>query len=1846
MNMIDRKIVISGYCITKELYAGSRNLVCRGIREQDQKAVVIKLMRNQEYPSFNELVQFRNQYSIAKNLDTKGIVKPLSLESYGNGYALIMEDKGEISLQEWLKEKKYLSLDEFFPIASQIVDILSDLINQRVIHKDIKPANILINPESKQIKLIDFSISSLLPREAQQLQNPHVLEGTLAYISPEQTGRMNRGIDYRSDFYSLGVTFFELLTGRLPFNSDDVMELVHYHLAKQPPFVNSHQAVHSEEIPQVLSDIIIKLMAKNAEDRYQSASGLKYDLELSWQHWQETGSITHFELATRDICERFIIPEKLYGREKEVETLLAAFERVSGAEENSNCQAELMLVAGFSGIGKTAVVNEVHKPIVRQRGYFVKGKFDQFQRNIPLGAFVQAFRDLMGQLLGENHIQLQQWRINIQETLGENGQVIVDVIPELEQIIGKQPAVTELSGSAAQNRFNLLFLKFIQVFTTKEHPLVIFLDDLQWADSASLKLIELLMQTDTGYLLIIGAYRDNEVYPTHPLILTLEEIQKTGAVINTITLAPLAESDLNYLVADSLDCLPEIASPLTELIYQKTHGNPFFSTQFLKSLYEDKLINYIPSQFPLNKQEQREVEGGWQCDIAKVRKLALTDDVVEFMALQLQKLPNSTQEALKLAACIGNQFDVNTLSIVYGQSRVETASNLWKAMQEGFILPTTEVYKFYQSSGNEQINQQLSNFDKQSAKYKFLHDRVQQAAYSLIPDDKKQTTHLKIGQQLLENIAVEEREDKIFEIVNQLNVARDLIIEPDKRHELAQLNLIAAKKAKASTAYTAATQYLTMGRKLLDSQCWKTHYQLTLELHDIGAEVAYLGGDFSQMEELIAVVLKQANTLLDKVKVYEVKIQAWIAQNQPVEAEKVVLNVVKLLGIKFPNKPTTPHILLSFLATKAAYLGKPIESLYDISEMTSVPKSVTTRLLSKALTAAYIGSPQLLPLLIFKKVNLYLKYGNNTWSSLTYAWYGLILCGPFGDIPSGYKFGELALRLLKKFDTKEIETSVNFVVYTFIKHWQIHVRETLTPLLEGYHSGLNTGDLDYAALSIMIHFQHSYFSGLELSELEQKLALYGESIAQIKQETSLNYQNTLRQFVLNLMGESEDVCVLKGIACDEEKMFLVQTESNDKSGIYLIQLCKGTLSYLFGEYTQAVAQFKFGYPYLESATALFSLPSFYFYDSLANLAALSQNDFLENNKNKNHFLKQVNKNQKQMKKWADNAPMNHLHKYYLVEAEKYRVLNHKTQAIDYYDLAIKGAKANEYLHEEAIANELAAKFYLEWEKEQIAQTYLIQAYYCYARWGAKAKVEDLEKRYPELLAPVLNQDKQAINSNETISLRNTTTFHSTNTGTSLLDLATVTKASQAISGVLELKHLLNTLMQVVMENAGASKCALLMPKGNNLVIEAISSTVESETFILPSIPLESNDYLPIKLINYVARTQKYLLISDTKNLPLLNQISFLENDSYIQQQRPQTILCNPILNQGKLIGILYLENKLTPGAFTKDRVSLLNLICSQAAISLENARLYQQAQDYAQQLENYLTELKQAQLKLVQGEKMSALGNLVAGVAHEINNPVGFIAGNLKPALEYVKDVFGLIDLYQEKFPDSDEEIEEEIEAIDLEYLREDLPKLIFSMQEGVNRIRNISTSLRTFSRADTEHKVAFNIHEGIDSTIMILKHRLKANENRPEIKIIKEYGDLPKIQCFPGQLNQVFMNLLANAIDALEESNTKSSYQEIAENPNTIKVLTKMNPDNNCISIHFKDNGTGMSEAVKHKIFDHLFTTKAVGKGTGLGMAIAHQIIVEKHGGAIYVDSSLGLGTEFIIQLPVMEQRAVNGEL
>ena len=1784
-----KTITIGNYHALKLIHKSDRTLVYRGQNVENGQPVIIKLMRNQ-YPSFRELVQFRNQYAISKNLEIEGIIKTYTLERYENRYALIMEDMGGVSLAEY-QGRASLSVSQFLDLAIQLSKILHQLHNNSIIHKDIKPANILIHPETKQVKLIDFSISSLLPKETQVVETPNVLEGTLAYISPEQTGRMNRAVDYRSDFYSLGVTFYELLMGALPFRTDDALEVIHGHIALYPKPLSELVVLGGCLCPPTISDIVMKLMAKNAEYRYQSALGLKYDLEKCLSQYQERGKIESFELGERDICDRFLIPEKLYGREKEVQALLDAFERV--VEGNR----EMVMVAGFSGIGKTAVVNEVHKPIVKQRGYFIKGKFDQFNRNVPFSAFVQAFRSLMGQIISESDAQLQEWKTQILEAVGNNGQVLIDVIPELEMVIGKQPPVPQLSGSATQNRFNLLFEKFIAVFTTKEHPLVIFLDDLQWADSASLNLMKVLMgNSKTRYLLLLGAYRDNEVFPAHPLMLTLADLQKQSAGISTITLAPLSVHHINQLVAETMSCQVEQSQPLTELVDQKTQGNPFFTTQFLKGLYEDELIVFNRNF------------GYWECDLVKVRDASLTDDVVEFMAGRFQKLPEGTQEVLKLAACIGNQFDLETLAVVCETPSEEVASRLWSALQEGMVLPISEAYKFFQGDLD-------SDRIPTSVGYRFLHDRVQQAAYFLIEEEKKSFTHYKIGKLLLKKDLSNDKNDDIFTIVDQLNHGVDLIETSEEKLFLAQLNEKAAQKAKKSTAYGSASEYLKVGRSLLPPNYWKQEYELAFTLTIAAMEVAYLNTDFVTARQLGILLLSEVKTISERAKVDEISIQVEIAGNNMLEAVDLGLKTLEVLG--FP-----------LVSPEVVDRGIELPTLRELEQFPIMENDVARAAMNILMTLVppTFVATSLFPQVVVTMLQISLSYGRSPLAAYAYSIYGWLLSGAQGQIEAGYQAGELALKLQEMFMARELECKVNLIIYAHIQYWKKPLKDSLQPLLKTMTIGLDVGDLEYAGYAAMHYCHHLIWVGENLATVNQQQKQTVEFIDRyLGQAFCQEFACIWWQLVANLEGKVDDIHLLVGEHFNEEERLPILEEASNHNSLVCIYLAKSILSYLLEDYTKSVEYATQAGQHTFAIPGVKTVAIHNFIQSLAELSVYSSRDTSE----RNSILERISTNQEKMKNWATQAPINFQHKYELVEAEKYRVLGQTMEAMEQYDLAILGAKENGYIQEEALANELAAKFYLDWGKEKFATLYLQEAYYCYAQWGAKAKVKDLEVRYPQLLKPIRQRDRTSLSSNTSISKITSNSYSQTASVaniSSILDFSSLLKASQTLSGEIELKRLLSTVMKIILENAGATKGGLLLIGEQGLTIEALANRTGDNSKLTidslnQSIPLEDTIDLPVGLINYVRRTTETALLD-----AVAAQEQFAA-DRYLLRFHPQSLLCMPLQERGKLIGILYLENSLTADAFTQERLEILDTLCVQAVISLENARLYQQAQQT-------LKDLQAAQLQLVQSEKMATLGNLVAGVAHEINNPLGFIKGNINAGFEHLQDLLTILSIYEENtsLPES---IIAEIEALEPEFIAEDFPKLMASMQEGCERIRKISKSLRTFSRTDTDAKTEFNLHDGIDSTLLILKYRLKANQNRPAIEIIKNYGNIPLVKCYAGQINQVFMNLLANAIDALDESNEGKTFQEIEKEPNRITIATEFSEESKQVIVRITDNGTGMPEEVKARLFEQGFTTKGVGKGTGLGMAIAHQIITEKHGGQITCNSTLEEGTIFTLVIP-----------
>jgi predicted ATPase/tRNA A-37 threonylcarbamoyl transferase component Bud32 len=1288
-------LTISGYQILEQVYESQRSLVYRGLRNQDAHPIILKVLKK-EYPTPEEIARFKLEYEIIRNLNLDGVVKPYGLERYKNSLILLLEDFGGQSLKFLMSDRKF-SLREFLTIAIQLADILAAIHQQNIMHKDINPSNIVFNAATGQLKIIDFGISTVLSRENQVLQNPHVIEGTLAYMSPEQTGRMNRAIDYRTDFYSLGATFYELLTHQLLFETTDAMELVHCHIAKQPilPHLLNEEV---REIPKAVSNIVMKLLAKTAEERYQSAWGIKADLEECLTQLHTKGTIYDFPLGRYDISDKFQIPEKLYGRESEVEALMAAFERVSQGT------TEMMFVAGFSGIGKSVLVQEIHKPIVRQRGYFILGKFDQFKRNIPFTSLVQAFQDLIRQLLTESQAQIATWKAKLLDALGLDGQVLIDVIPEIELIIGKQPAVAELSPTASQNRFNLLFQKFIRVFTQAEHPLVIFLDDLQWADNASLKLLELLMNdSDTRYLLLIGAYRDNEVNPVHPLMITLEKIRKVRnngqeacPSVNQIVLVPLDLTNLNRLIADALHCAPEQSKPLAELVLSKTEGNPFFINQFLKSLYQEGVLKFTPPNPP-------EVWGGWQWDIAQARAMAVADNVVEFMANKLQKLEEKTQQVLKLAACIGNQFDLATLAIVHEKSVIETATDLWKSLQEGLILPLSNTYKFFQS---QEITDAL-NIDSLSVSYKFLHDRVQQAAYSLISDADKQSTHLKIGQLFLENTTSVGREEKIFDIVNQLNFGIELIAQQHQKDELAHLNLIAGRKAKAATAYAAAVKYLTVGMELLAADSWLQSYDLTLAIYVEAAGSEYLNTNFEQAERLAEHILQQAKSLLDHVKVYELKMQIYMAQAQMLKTINTGLQALEMLGVALFT-PRDGNLLMEL---------PTLSDLENSPEMADPDKKAAMRILITMSPAAYVAKPDILLRANLTMVNLSIAHGHSLWSSYAYAVYGLLLCGAIGQVEAGYHAGKLALRLLEQFDAKELKCKVNFIFNVFIRHWKEPARKTKMPLMETVQMGLETGDLEYASFAAQNYCYYLFFLGEKLDSLEEQQGKYVDFILNVKQQYSICNAQIWRQCVLNLMERNEERYSLIGESFNELEMLPRFRKENNRSSMFNVYLAKTILCYLFQDYTQAVVYASHSEEYVGASLGSIHSAAHKFYYSLALLAQYPHTDTIK----QQQYLDQVTAYQEKMKYWAKHAPWNFQHQYDLVEAEKARVLGNSLKAMEDYDKAIQGAKDSKYLQEEALAYELAAEFYLALGRDLSAKAYMIEAHYAYLKWGATAK---------------------------------------------------------------------------------------------------------------------------------------------------------------------------------------------------------------------------------------------------------------------------------------------------------------------------------------------------------------------------------------------------------------------------------------------------------------------------------------------------------------------------------------------
>ena len=1354
-------------------------------------------------------------------------------------------------------------------------------------HKDVKPANVLIN-DVGNVWLIGFGIASQLRHERQAPAPPEIIAGTLAYMAPEQTGRMNRSIDTRSDLYSLGVTLYQTFTGRLPFAAADPLEWVHCHIARQPAPLSDHAA-----IPEPLSAIIMKLLAKNAEERYQTAAGLEADLQHCLAEWKTKGRIDAFPLGAHDVPDRLLIPEKLYGREGEIDALLTAFDRVV-----THGTPELVLVSGYSGIGKSSVVNELHKVLVPPRGLFASGKFDQYKRDIPYATLAQAFQALIRQILVKSAAEVECWRGSLQEAVGPNGQLIVNLIPESEFIIGRQLPVAELPPRDAQSRFQLVFRRFVGAFARKEHPLALFLDDLQWMDAASLELLE-YMVTHSGvqHLLLVGAYRDNEVGIAHPLMRTLEAIRKAGARVEEIVLPPLGLDDIGAFVSDSLHCTPERAHSLARLVYEKTGGNPFFAIQFLTALAEEGLVRRDPDA------------GAWIWDLARIRAHGYTDNVVDLMVERLKRLPGTAQAALQQLACLGNVAEIATLSAVFARSEEDIHASLLTATRAGLIL-------------------------RQEGSYAFLHDRIQEAAYALIPEGERAGAHLRIGRVLLANMPEDSLAEHLFDVANQLNRGARRLADPNEKTEVATFNLRTGLRAKESAAYASARTYFASGIALLDGQDWSSRHELKFNLSLEFAECELLCGSLEKASQLIVELLQRAASDVEFAKASCLKINLHVLTGEHPLAIDSALTCLRRFGIDLPEHPTLEQVHAEYEAVWQALDGRPIESLIDLPLMTDPKILASMRVLSVLAGPATFTDFQLFCLLACCMVNVSIRHGMSGAAAYGYACLGSVLGPNFHRYREGYRIARLACDLVEKHAFTAYETKI-YHAMGLTAFWTEPITSVIELRRATTHNATERGDLTFACYGMHQSITHLLTRNDPLDAVwrESEMALDFAQTAKFRDVVDLI--GSQQRFIASMQGRDATFSTFGNEPFDEAAFEAQLTAARTPTVICLHWIRKLKARYLSGDYAEAQAAADKAKALLRISTVQLQLFDYFYYAALT-MGALYEEASADE---QTGWRERLIAHQEQLREWAETYPPTFADKHVLVSAEIARLEGHALDAMQLYDQAIQSAREHGFVQNEGLAHEVAARFYLARGFETIAHTYLHNARNCYDRWGALGKVKQLNERYPRF-----REERLPASTASTIG-----------TPVRQLDVETVVKASQALSSEIVLPKLIEKLMRIAVEHAGADRGLLILLRGGEPQIEAEAAISHGAVEVTVRQTVIAPLDLPKSVLQYVFRTGERVVLDDASVRNLYSE------DEYVQAKHARSVLCLPIFKQTKLVGALHLENNLTPRAFTSDRVAVLELLASQAAISLENANLY--------------FDLQRSEAYLAQGQSISHTGS-------------------------------------------------------------------------------------------------------------------------------------------------------------------------------------------------------------------------------------------------------------------------------
>jgi predicted ATPase/class 3 adenylate cyclase/tRNA A-37 threonylcarbamoyl transferase component Bud32 len=1481
-------IDLPGYRAGDVLYQGATHVVYRAVDEATQTDVIIKTMQTGA-ASVLRNSRLRSEYATSAKIDRRFVVPPIRLFEHRNVPVLVKEDVRGVPLDSLIPVGG-MEFGTFLTIAVQLAEALDAVHSAGVMHKDIKPDNIIIDPTSLRTYITDLDIASELESEHASLTDLPELDGSLPYLSPEQTGRMNRSVDYRTDFYSLGVTFYEMLTATRPFLSRDPMELVHFHIARQPDPITSRRS----DIPSTLERIVRKLMAKTAEERYQSAFGLLEDLRRCETEWRVHGIIPTFELARHDSSDRLRIPQKLYGRAAEIRSLIEAFEHASTGE------IRFATVSGYSGIGKTSLINEVQKPMAQRRGFYASGKFDQFQRNVPFSALLQALERLIRQILVGSDDLVTHIANNIRSAVGNEGRVLTDLLPILESLIGRQPAVEDLGGMDAQRRINDVMVRMIRAVATPAHPLVVVLDDVQWADSATLSVLEYAASAHLTSVFVILSYRDNEVSSGHPLLMTLASIRDAGASCHDLHLRPLDAAHLTAMLVDTLGRPGADVVELAALIQRKTDGNPFFVNQFLHALVDDGLLRF-------------DKHGGtWTWELARIEEQRITENVVELLTDKLRKLAPETQHLLRVAAVIGAEFDLSLLGTVYGDVR-GMANALWEPVQEGMIV--------LQSAMTMSDILQASDQDLEEATdllCQFHHDRIQQAAYAMCDEDERIRMHLAIARALRSRHSADSDEDLFAMAMHFVNGAA-LLTEDEERWQIVNIELRAAQAALSSAAFTAARSFAATAMELLPATAWSRHATIARAVYLAHAEADYTCGDFAHLEHLSAVLMAHSETALERVAVHDLRKRAAFAELRIDDAKRESFAALRELGVNVPSSVTALHVTRELATTMFRMRGISPTDLASLPPMRSEHWFQAVRISVELSSILFTTDPNLFALLLLKQLAITVEHGNHQYSTSVYIGYGIVLALALKRVEQAYQIAKMALSLPAHYNAREVRSKTIYGFAILLQHRREPLDETYPLFLEAYSIGVESGAYEDAGMSSVGHVYHALYHGKDLAALEDQTLQYMEAAEQFKQERTAITQRVYLQTIRNLRNEHAQ-WRLDGSLLDHDHEMQRISASGDlsmlASTLFDIGFCA-----LVNEHTSiAEDHLRRSLALEHSLRSTISEPLYRQYLALAILRDAQS----ASSSRRRSALREARGYLRTLRSWARDCPANYEHKALLVEAEIHRVEGSYQQAFELYDRAARMAALNQFVSDEGFAYEAIARLRHMLGQVEEGRAAAMRARECFHIWGAHGKVKLLERRWPDLLN--VQRGVTGPHIDRSAATSDGGDGHA-------LDFSTLLKAQTALASAIDLRRLLPQLMTIFIENVGAERGCLLLDRDGRWLIEAEADINHPDVQTLQS--LSPDGHLSLQMLSTVVRTRQPLVLQNASREPLY------AHDTYVLRHQPRSILCAPILRQEQLLGVIYLENNLTDGAFTTERLNVLNVLSVQMGISIENAMLYE-----------------------------------------------------------------------------------------------------------------------------------------------------------------------------------------------------------------------------------------------------------------------------------------------------------------